>query len=257
MTAGFLACFAAVPPGPTSSRKPTVHRAAPLAFPVLPEPPSCLCCHHHSEETSMRFGLIIRGQYPQGDDMRLREDLHAARRALADAEYQRPMMLVHFAGSPTPFPPVGHSTSWRAKARHPRLSRMQPGKGVDGGPSPAMTESGPQARLGTESPLPARCTSAPRHRFCGVLAPRLARRRGRSAGVGTPQKQRLGAPGKKANETIALRVAHYLWCRSHAVCTERGRAVGRWAPAGRQSGCGGAPWQAGAAGGWQIYRRGS
>ena len=31
----------------------------------------------------MRFGLIIRGQYPQGDDMRLRqkEDLEAARRA--------------------------------------------------------------------------------------------------------------------------------------------------------------------------------
>ncbi|MBN8874210.1 MAG: LLM class flavin-dependent oxidoreductase [Rhodospirillales bacterium] len=33
----------------------------------------------------MRFGLIIRGQYPQGDDMRerLREDLEAARRAEA------------------------------------------------------------------------------------------------------------------------------------------------------------------------------
>ena len=31
----------------------------------------------------MRFGLIIRGQYPQGDDMRVRlkEDLDAARRA--------------------------------------------------------------------------------------------------------------------------------------------------------------------------------
>ncbi|HEY8289344.1 MAG TPA: LLM class flavin-dependent oxidoreductase, partial [Acetobacteraceae bacterium] len=31
----------------------------------------------------MRFGLIIRGQYPQGDDMRvrLREDLEAAKRA--------------------------------------------------------------------------------------------------------------------------------------------------------------------------------
>lgn len=31
----------------------------------------------------MKFGLIIRGQYPQGDDMRLRlqEDLHAAKRA--------------------------------------------------------------------------------------------------------------------------------------------------------------------------------
>ncbi len=31
----------------------------------------------------MKFGLIIRGQYPQGDDMRvrLREDLEAAKRA--------------------------------------------------------------------------------------------------------------------------------------------------------------------------------
>ncbi len=31
----------------------------------------------------MRFGLIIRGQYPQGDDMRVRlkEDLDAAKRA--------------------------------------------------------------------------------------------------------------------------------------------------------------------------------
>ena len=33
----------------------------------------------------MRFGLIIRGQYPQGDDMRIRlkEDLDAAKRAWA------------------------------------------------------------------------------------------------------------------------------------------------------------------------------
>src|SRR5487761_2550137 len=72
--------------------------------------------------------------------------------------YETP--LVRLAGSPIPFPPVGHSTSWRAKARHPRLYRMQPGKGVDGGPSPAMTEFGPQARPGTGSPLPARRTSA-------------------------------------------------------------------------------------------------
>ena len=33
----------------------------------------------------MRFGLIIRGQYPHDMRLRLREDLHAARRALADA----------------------------------------------------------------------------------------------------------------------------------------------------------------------------
>src|SRR4029077_10616811 len=33
--------------------------------------------------TTMKFGLIIRGQYPQGDDMqlRLREDLEAAKLA--------------------------------------------------------------------------------------------------------------------------------------------------------------------------------
>jgi hypothetical protein len=31
----------------------------------------------------LRFGLIVRGQYPQGDDMRVRleEDLEAAKRA--------------------------------------------------------------------------------------------------------------------------------------------------------------------------------
>src|SRR6516162_2205617 len=51
-------------------------------------PPTSFGCPapiSHEGKIKMRFGLIIRGQYPQGDDMRvrLREDLEAAKRAEA------------------------------------------------------------------------------------------------------------------------------------------------------------------------------
>src|SRR5208337_1421094 len=71
--------------------------AAPLLTAVSGMPPS----RQTRKGDAMRFGLMIRGQYPQGDDMRvrLREDLNAAKRAEA-LGYELVVKGSHYSSHP-------------------------------------------------------------------------------------------------------------------------------------------------------------